>query len=103
MLSRGLKEDAEVFVEEDVGVEHDRALRHLPGTLDLAQQILAAAGEELVIGFEMRAVYQKRGPGLDLAVLQRYCLEIADQVTGARRGSSAQAIPVSSRATRISR
>src|SRR6202011_2332213 len=52
----------------------------------LAQQILAAAGEELVIGLQVRAVHQKRGLGLDLAALQPHCLEIADQVTGARRG-----------------
>src|SRR6266478_2502496 len=81
-----LEEDAEVLVEEDVGVEHDRAPGHLPCAIHLAQQILAAAGEELMIRLQVRAVHQKRGLGLDLAILQRRHLEVADQVTGARRG-----------------
>ena len=60
-----------------------RATFHPP--FYLAQHILAAAGEELMIRLQVRAVHQKRGPGLDLAALQRRRLEIADQVTGARR------------------
>src|SRR5271169_3051035 len=44
-----LQEDAEVLVERDVGVEDDRVPRYLPGPLHLAQQILAATGEELMI------------------------------------------------------
>src|SRR6266446_2280200 len=81
-----LEEDAEVLVEQDVGVEHDRAAPHLPRAVHLAQQILAATGEKLMIRLQVRAVHQKRGLGLDLAVLQRRRLEIADQVAGARRG-----------------
>src|SRR5271155_4221914 len=80
-----LEEDTEVFVEEDVGVEDDCAPGHLPHAVDLSQQILAEAGEELMICLEVRAVDQKRGFGLDLAVVQRSGLEIADQVAGARR------------------
>jgi hypothetical protein len=40
----------------------------------------------MMIRLRVRAVHQKRGLGLHLAVLQRRPLEIADQVTGARRG-----------------
>jgi hypothetical protein len=56
-----------------------------------------------MIRLQVRAVHQKRGLGLQLAVLQRCHLRIAYQVAGARQGSSAQAIPVSRRVTRISR
>jgi hypothetical protein len=59
---------AEVFVEEDVDVRDDRAPGYLPRTLYLAQHILAASLEEPVIGLQVRAVRQKRGPGLDLLV-----------------------------------
>ena len=59
-----LQEDAEVLVEEDVGVEHDCAPPHLPR----AVQVLAVAEEELVNRPEVRAVHQKRSPGPDLAV-----------------------------------
>src|SRR2546429_8885180 len=83
---RELEEDAEVLVEQDVGVEDDRAPGHLPRAVHLAQQILAAAGEELMICLQVRAVHQKRGPGLNFAVLQRRRFEIADQMAGARRG-----------------
>src|SRR5713101_7535910 len=48
--------------------------------------MLAATGEELMIRLQARAVHQKRGLGLYLAVLQRRRLESTDQVTGARRG-----------------
>src|ERR1700730_1044074 len=82
----GLKKYAEVLVEQDVGVEHDRAPLYLPRAVHLAQHVLAATGEELMIRLQMRAVHQKRGLRLDLAVLQPRRLEIADQVTGARRG-----------------
>src|ERR1051326_8139301 len=81
----GLEEDAEVLVEKHVGVEHDRAPRHLPRAVHLAQHILAAAGKKLGIRLQMRAVHQKRGPGLSFAVLPWRRFEIADQVTGARR------------------
>ena len=37
------------------------------------------------LGVQMRAVHEKRGPGLSLAVLPRRHFEVADQVTGARR------------------
>ncbi len=37
-----------------------------------------------MVGFEVRAVDEKRGPGRDLAVLRRCCFEIADEVAGAR-------------------
>ena len=67
------------------------------------QRVLEATGEELMIRLQVRAVHQKRGLGLQLAVLQRCHLRIAYQVAGARQGSSAQAIPVSRRVTRISR
>src|SRR5689334_11291815 len=80
-----LEEDAEVLVEQDVGVEDDRAPGHFPRALYIAQHILAATGEELMIRLQVRAVHQKRGLGLDLAILQGRRLEIADQVTGARR------------------
>jgi hypothetical protein len=54
----------------------------------------------VVIDFRKRpspgAVHRKRGLGLQLGALQRCYLEIADQMAGARRGSSAQAIAVSS-------
>jgi hypothetical protein len=56
-----------------------------------------------MIRLQVRAVHQKRGTDLDLAVLQRRRLEIADQAAGARRRILGQAIPLSSRATRISR
>src|SRR6266571_1254041 len=62
-----LEEDAEVLVEEDVGVEDDRAPGHLPRAVRLAQHILAATGKELMIRLQVRAVHQKRGLGLDLA------------------------------------
>ena len=39
-----------------------------------------------MIRLQVRAVDQKRGLGLDLALLQRRRFEIADQVTGARGG-----------------
>src|SRR5258708_26176035 len=42
-----LEEDAEVLVEEDVGVEDDRAPCHFPRPSHLAQHILAIAGEQL--------------------------------------------------------
>ena len=38
-----------------------------------------------MIRLQVRAIHQKRGPGLNFAVRQRRRLEIADQVTGARR------------------
>src|ERR1700730_1036953 len=76
-----LQEDAEVFVEEDVGVGPDRAPPHFPRAVDLAQHVVAATGEELVIRLQVRAAHQKRGLGLYLAVLQRRRFEIADQVT----------------------
>jgi hypothetical protein len=47
-----------------------------------------------VIRLQVQAVYRKRSPGLYLAVRQRRRFEIADQVTGARREASAQAMPV---------
>jgi hypothetical protein len=72
-----LGEDAEIFVEQDIGVEHDRALGHLPRAVHFPQQILAATGEELMIRLQVRAVDQKPGLGLDLAVLQRRRFEIA--------------------------
>jgi hypothetical protein len=77
---------AEVFVEEDVGVEDDRAPRDLPRAVHLPQRILAATGEVRMIRLQVRAVDQKRGPRLDFAVFQRRRLAIADQVAGARRG-----------------
>ena len=52
-----LEEDAEVLVEEDVGVEHDRAPGHFPRAVHLAQQILATTGEQLMIGLQVRAVH----------------------------------------------
>jgi hypothetical protein len=82
-----LEEDAEVLVAQHVGVEHDRAPRDLPRAPHLTQRVLATTREEVVVALEMRAVHDKRGLGLYLAVLQRRRrLEIADQVTGARRG-----------------
>jgi hypothetical protein len=48
------------------------------------QQILAATGEELMIRLQVQAVDQKRGLGLDHAVLQPRGFEIADQVTARR-------------------
>src|ERR1700730_10824927 len=74
-----LEEHAEVLVEQDVGVEHDRAPPHLPRAVHLAQQILAATGEELMIRLQMRAAHQKRGLGLYLAILRRRRIEIADR------------------------
>src|SRR6516162_11294429 len=38
-----------------------------------------------MVGLQVRAVHQKRGPGLRLAVLQPHRFEIADQVAGTRR------------------
>jgi hypothetical protein len=76
-----LQKDAEVIIEQDVGVEHDRAPGDLPRAVHLAQHMLAAAGDELVIRLKMRAVDHKRGLGLYLTVLQRGRLEIIDQVT----------------------
>src|ERR1700738_3531418 len=70
-ISSDLEEDAEVLVEQDVGVEHDRAPPHLPRAVHLPQHVLAATGEELMIGLEVRAVHQKRGLGPDLTVLQQ--------------------------------
>jgi len=49
-----LQEDAEVLVEQDVGVEHNRAAPHPPRAVHLAQQILAATGEELMIRLQVR-------------------------------------------------
>ena len=76
-----LEKHAEVFVEQDVGVEPDRAPSHLPRAVHLPQHVLAATGEELMIRLQMRAVHRKRGLGLYLAVLKRGRLEIIDQVT----------------------
>jgi hypothetical protein len=66
-----LEEDAEVLVEQDVGVEHDRAHPHLPCAVRPPQQILTATGEELMIRLQVRAIHPKRGLGLCLAVFQR--------------------------------
>jgi hypothetical protein len=74
-MARPFEEDAEVFVEEDVGVEDDRAPGDLSCAVHIALQILAAAGEELVIGLRVRAVDQEGGPGLDLAVRLRCGLD----------------------------
>src|SRR5207248_5480828 len=84
-LLKTLQKNAEVLVEEDVGVEQDRALGHLPPAGNLPQHVLAGAGEELVIRLQMRTVDKKGSPGLYLAVVLRRRLEIADQVAGARR------------------
>src|SRR5438552_9086264 len=50
----------------------------------LAQHVLAAAGEQLMLGIQVREVHQKRGLGLDLGVLLRRRLEITDHGTAAR-------------------
>jgi hypothetical protein len=55
-----------VLTLEDVGVEHDRASGHRPRAVHLPQQILAAAGQELMIRLQVRTVHQKRGLGLHL-------------------------------------
>ena len=39
-----------------------------------------------MIRLQVRAVHQKGGPGFNLAVVQRRRFEVADHVTGARRG-----------------
>src|ERR1700730_5007184 len=65
--SQILEKDAEVLVQEDVGVEEDGALRDLPGAVDPAQHVLAAPGQELVIRFQVRAVHEKGRLGLHLA------------------------------------
>ena len=63
----GLEEDAEVLVEQDVGVEHDRAPGHLPRAVDLAQHVLAATGEELMIRIQAssRGSRSRRFPRID--------------------------------------
>src|SRR4029077_7160925 len=81
----GLEEDAQVLVEQNVGIEHDRAPGDLPSAVHPAQHVLATAGEDLVVGLQMRAIDQERGPRLHLAPGQRRHLEVADQVAGARR------------------
>jgi hypothetical protein len=42
---RELEKDAEVLVEEHVGVEHDGAPGYLLGAVDLTQKVLAAKPE----------------------------------------------------------
>jgi hypothetical protein len=44
-----LEEDAEVLVEQHVGVEHDRAHRHFSRAVYLSQYFLAATEEKLMI------------------------------------------------------
>src|SRR6516225_6271030 len=71
-----MQKDAEILVERDAGVEDDRAPPHLPRAVLLTHHVLAAAGEQLIIGLRVRVVHQKRGPGLDLAALQRRRFEL---------------------------
>src|SRR5262249_25959799 len=47
------KKDTEVLVEEDVRVEDDRAPGHLPVAVDGSQDVLAEAGEELVVRLQV--------------------------------------------------
>jgi len=54
-LGLTLEEGGEVLVEDDVGVEHDRAPPHLPHAVPLAQHVLATAGEELMTRLQVRA------------------------------------------------
>ena len=49
----GLQEDAEVFVQQHIGVENGRSTGDLPGAFNPAQHIFAAAGQQLVVGFEV--------------------------------------------------
>src|SRR6266446_5885127 len=80
-LSGLLQEDAEVLVEEDVGVEEDGALRDLPRAVHPAQHVLAAPGQELVVRLQVRAIHEEGRLGPHLAFRQRLRHEIANQMT----------------------
>src|SRR5947209_10642834 len=76
---------AEIFVEEHIGIEDDRAPRHLPFTVHLQQHIVAAAAQKLRIRIEMRELHQECGLGPNLPAVEQRRYQVADQVTGARR------------------
>src|SRR5262249_19697868 len=78
-----LKKDAEVFVQEHVGVEEDGALGDLPGAVHAAQHVFAAPGQELVIRFQVRAVDEEGRLCLHQAFGQRLRHEVADQMARA--------------------
>src|SRR5215469_12446958 len=65
-----LKEESQVLAQQHILVEQDLAARDLPAALDVAQQVLALADQDVGLGLHPVAVDQKAASHRDLGELR---------------------------------